>query len=169
MVELGSDGIQQAHRRLQAMLFARGGAVSDDRGQFRIQRSAPGRLFDLRLRPKDSMPIGKTLLTRARRHSGKFGGAQTRWCCCDVPSDVPPRQHAWLMMPSPITVGYADERRGIDITVQPVAARRVTGRLVGGGRPPCDPHVDAYGCSGRPRGDCNCWIASSTDDSRRRF
>jgi hypothetical protein len=112
------------------MLFPRGGAVSDDRGQFRISDLPPGEYLICAC-DRDSLPIDRSLLTRQ-------GGVPASSVALKLDGAVltfPPTFHPGSTRVAdavPVTVGYADDRRGIDITMQPAAARRVTGRLVGG-------------------------------------
>ena len=126
-------GVTAFNRRVvgfRPMLFPRGGAVSDDRGQFRISDLPPGEYLICGC-DRDSLPIDKSLLTRqggvpASSVARKLDGAVLTF---------PPTFHPGSTRVAdavPVTVGYADDRQGIDITMQPAAARRVTGRLVGG-------------------------------------
>jgi 5-hydroxyisourate hydrolase-like protein (transthyretin family) len=130
IVGVGVTAFSRRFLGFRPMLFPRGGAVSDDRGQFRISDLPPGDYLICAC-VRDSLPIDKSLLTRqggipASSVARKLAGAVLTF---------PPTFHPGSRRVADavsVTVGYADDRRGIDITMQPAAARKVTGRLVGG-------------------------------------
>ena len=107
--------------------------LTDDRGQFRISNLPPGEYLICAC-VRDSLPIDKTLLTRVGE-AGIAASSVARQLNGAVLT-FPPTFHPGSTRMADavtITVGYSDDRRGIDITMQPAAARRVSGRLVGGG------------------------------------
>lgn len=113
-------------------LFPSGSAVTDDRGQFRMAYLSPGD-YVVCACTRDSLPIDKSMLTRVGQ-DGVAASSVARTLDGSV-LIFPPTFHPGSTRAADavsIAVGYADDRRGIDITVQPAAAHRVLGRLVGG-------------------------------------
>jgi hypothetical protein len=128
--------VRALNRRLvgfRAGLFLRGSAVTDDRGQFRIADLPPGEYL-MCVCVRDALPIDKALLNRMGQDGIPASSVARRLDGAVL--TFPPTFHPGTTRVSDaisITVSDADDRRGIDITMQPAAAWRVSGRLVGGG------------------------------------
>jgi len=114
-------------------LFPRGNGVSDDRGQFRIGDLPPGDYLACAC-SRDPLPIDKDLLERMVSFSIPVAGV-ARQLDHTVLTFAPTFHTGSTRMSDavPITVGYADDRMGVDITVRPESPRRVSGQLTGGG------------------------------------
>jgi hypothetical protein len=113
-------------------LFPRGQVRSDDRGQFRLGNLPPGEYLICAC-DRDSLPIDKGLLGRVGQEgiAASSVARQLDGAVLTFPPTFHPGSRRVADAVS-IVIGYADDRRGIDITMQPVAARRVSGKLVGG-------------------------------------
>ncbi len=114
-------------------LFPRGTAISDDRGQFRIADLPPGDYLACAC-ARDPLPIDKDLLDRMTTFSVPVTGVARQ--LNDTVLTFAPTFHTGSTRVSdavPITVGYADDRMGVDITLRPESPRRVSGQIAGGG------------------------------------
>lgn len=115
------------------VLFPRGEAVTDDRGQFRIG-GLPAGDYLVCACVRDPLPIDKDLLARLASFT--------------VPAAAVARQLNETILTFPltfhpggarvadalaVTVGHSENRFGIDITMLAVTPRRVSGQLTGGG------------------------------------
>ena len=112
-------------------LFPRGTSVSDDRGQFRIADLPPGDYLACAC-ARDPLPIDKDLLDRMTTFSVPVTGVARQ--LNDTVLTFAPTFHTGSTRVSdavPITVGYADDRTGVDITLRPEVPRRVSGQLIG--------------------------------------
>ena len=119
--------------QFRPVLFPRGEAATDDRGQFRIG-DLPAGDYLVCACVRDALPIDRDLLARLAAFT--------------VPAAIVARQlnEAILTFPltfhpggtrvadaMPITISPGEDRAGIDITMQAVTPRRVSGQLTGGG------------------------------------
>ncbi|MBK9242288.1 MAG: carboxypeptidase regulatory-like domain-containing protein [Acidobacteria bacterium] len=114
-------------------LLPRGTAISDDRGQFRIADLPPGDYLACAC-ARDPLPIDKELLERMTTFSVPVTGVARQ--LNDTVLTFAPTFHTGSTRVSdavPITVGYADDRTGVDITMRPESPRRVSGQIAGGG------------------------------------
>ena len=115
------------------VLFPRGEAATDDRGQFRIG-DLPAGDYLVCACVRDALPIDTDLLARLASFT--------------VPAATVARQLNETVLTFPLTfhpggtrvadamtiaVGHGEDRLGIDITMQAVTPRRVSGQLTGGG------------------------------------
>jgi hypothetical protein len=114
-------------------LFPRGNSVTDDRGRFRIGDLPPGDYLACAC-ARDPLPIDKDLLDRMTTFSVPVTGVARQ--LNETVLTFAPTFHTGSTRVSdavPITVGYADDRTGVDITLRPEAPRRVSGQLTGVG------------------------------------
>jgi hypothetical protein len=121
-------------RNLFAMelLFPRGSAVTDDRGQFRMG-DLPAADYLVCACAKDPLPIDKDLLTRMAAFTIPAAAVAKQvddTVLTFAPTFYPGNRLADAI---PVTVGYGDSVMGISVTVRAVTPRRVTGRITGGG------------------------------------
>jgi hypothetical protein len=132
---VSGSGVTAFSRRsvgFRSLLFPRGATVSDDRGQYRIGDLPPGEYLICACR-REPVPIDKALLPPLLRATVP-AATDARELKDDVPA-FPPTLHpasTTVSRASLVTIGYGEERQGIDILMQPVVPRRVSGRIVGG-------------------------------------
>jgi len=133
IVGVGVTGFNRRTVGFRPMLFPRGSAVTDDRGQFRISDLPPGDYLICAC-VRDTLPIDKNLLTQVAPPAVPAGAVArqlTSAVMTFAPTFHPGRTRVADAVP--VTVSYADDRRGIDVTMQPVRPWRVSGQLSGGG------------------------------------
>jgi len=133
VVGIGVTAFSRRYLGFRPMLVPGRGAASNDRGEFRIADLPPGDYL-LCACSRDSLPIDKGMLNRIG-DAGIAASSVARQLNGAVLT-FPPTFHPGTTRVADavsITIGFADERRGIDITMQPAPGRRVSGRLVGGG------------------------------------
>jgi len=114
-------------------LFPGRTGTTDDRGHFRIADLPPGDYLACAC-ARDPLPIDKDLLDRMTTFSVPVTGVARE--LNDTVLTFAPTFHTGSTRVSdavPITVGYADDRTGVDITLRPESPRRVSGQLTGGG------------------------------------
>lgn len=115
------------------VLFPRGEAVTDDRGQYRIG-DLPAGDYLVCACVRDALPIDTDLL--ARLASFTVPAATVARQLNETVLTFPLTFHpggARVADAIPVAVGHSEDRLGINITMQPVTPRRVSGQLTGGG------------------------------------
>ena len=118
------------------LLLARGGAKTDDRGQYRIGNLPPGEYLICAC-GRETLPIDKGLLPVLGAPPPTATAVSLR-LGASVPT-FPPTFHpkgTRSLESTSISVGPAEDRAGIDISVRAIVPRRVSGQLVGIGLDP---------------------------------
>jgi hypothetical protein len=133
VVGIGVTAFNRRFLGFRQMLVPGRATASNDRGEFRIADLPPGDYL-LCACSRDSLPIDKGMLNRIG-DAGIAASSVARQLNGAILT-FPPTFHPGTTRVADavsITIGFSDERRGLDITMQPAAGRRVSGLLVGGG------------------------------------
>jgi len=119
--------------QFRPVLFPRGESITDDRGQFRIG-DLPAGDYLVCACVRDALPIDTDLLARLASFTVPAAAAARQ--LNDTVLTFPLTFHPGgtrVADAMPVTVGHGENRVGINITMQAVTPRRVSGQLTGGG------------------------------------